>query len=114
MKRPVLFARVLRLLRNLSDAAVSGDRFPVVSRTIRRLLHLKVNETQVLLLSGLVVGVGAGLGAVVFRELISGCTFLFFDVLRPALSRLFGSLRHHCYPGDRRAHFWSPHLRVCT
>ncbi len=90
MKRAVLFARVLRLLRNLGDAAVSGGRFPAVSRTVHRLLHLKLNETQVLLLSGLVVGVGAGLGAVVFRELISGCTFLFFDVLRPALSRLFG------------------------
>ncbi|GAC1349928.1 MAG: hypothetical protein NVSMB27_27630 [Ktedonobacteraceae bacterium] len=90
MKRAVLFARVLRLLRNLSDAAVSGDRFPVVSRTVHHLLHLKLNETQVLLLSGLAVGVGAGLGAVAFRELISGCTFLFFDVLRPALSRLLG------------------------
>ncbi len=90
MKRAVLFARVLRLLRNLGDAAVSGDRFPAVSRTVRRLLQLKLNETQVLLLSGLLVGVGAGLGAVVFRELISGCTFLFFDVLRPALSRLLG------------------------
>jgi CIC family chloride channel protein len=90
MKRAALFARVLRLSRNLGDATVSGDRFPAVSRTVHRLLHLKLNETQVLLLSGLVVGVGAGLGAVVFRELISGCTFLFFDVLRPALSRLLG------------------------
>ncbi len=43
-----------------------------------------------LLLSALVVGVGAGLGAVAFRELINGFTYLFFDVLRPALSKLFG------------------------
>jgi hypothetical protein len=60
MKRAVLFARVLRLLRNLGAATVSGDRFPAVRRTLHRLLQLKLNETQVLLLSGLVVGVGAG------------------------------------------------------
>ena len=84
--------------------------FPLYRSTLHRLLHLKVHETQVLLLSGLVVGVGAGLGAVVFRELISGFTFLFFDVLRPALSIVSRSLCHHCYPGDRRAYFWPHHL----
>lgn len=75
---------------NLDDSSWSVGRFPAAKKMMYRLLHMKLNETQVLLLSGLVVGVGAGLGAVVFRELISGFTFLFFEVLRPALSRLLG------------------------
>jgi chloride channel protein, CIC family len=66
------------------------NKVSAVRNTLHRLLHVKVHETQVLILSGLMVGVGAGLGAVVFRELTSGFTFLFFAVLRPALGRLLG------------------------
>lgn len=90
MKPPALFLFLRQLLLPRDDSSTPVGRFPAVSRGVHRLLQVKVNETQVLLVSGLLVGVGAGLGAVVFRELISGCTFLFFDVLRPALSRLFG------------------------
>lgn len=81
----------LAFLRHLVQNIVSVlNKFPSVRNTLHRLLHFKVHETQVLLLSGLVVGVGAGLGAIVFRELISGFTFLFFNVLRPTLSTLLG------------------------
>src|SRR6266536_221595 len=62
----------------------------VVNKIRDRTKHALIQETQVLLISGLVVGIGAGLGAVVFRELISGCTYFFFQVLGPLLSRLFG------------------------
>lgn len=82
-----LLAFLRRLFQNTGDVL---KRVPSARNILQRLLHLKVHETQVLLLSGLVVGVGAGLGAVVFRELISGFTFLFFNVLRPALSTLLG------------------------
>jgi CIC family chloride channel protein len=85
-----LLVRFRRLVRHLREVTVSGAPVPAVRRMVDRLLHLKVNETQVLLLSRLVIGVGAGLGAVAFRELISGFTFLFFDLLRPALARLLG------------------------
>jgi CIC family chloride channel protein len=44
----------------------------------------------VLFLCGLVVGVGAGLGAILFRELINGCTFFFFQVPGPWLEHLLG------------------------
>ena len=47
-------------------------------------------ETQILVASGLAVGVGAGLGAVAFRYLIQGFTYLFFSVLQPALAVWFG------------------------
>ncbi len=90
MKPAVLLMFLRRLLPHQGDSSVSVDRFPAVRRAFHRLLHLKLNETQVLLVSGLVVGIGAGLGAVVFRELISGFTFLFFNILRPALSTLLG------------------------
>jgi CIC family chloride channel protein len=53
-------------------------------------VHASVHETQVLLISGLLVGIGAGLGAVVFRELISGWTFFFFQVLRHWLATFLG------------------------
>jgi chloride channel protein, CIC family len=88
MKPTVLFAFLRRLVHHRGD--VFQKKFPSVRNMLPRLLHLKTHETQVLLVSGLVVGVGAGLGAVVFRELISGFTFLFFNVLRPALSTLLG------------------------
>src|SRR6266536_2697889 len=61
-----------------------------VSRAWDRLSHALLQETQVLLISGLLVGIGAGLGAVVFRELINGCTSFFFQVLGPLLAHLLG------------------------
>jgi chloride channel protein, CIC family len=88
MKPVVPFAFLRRLVPHRGD--IFQKKFPPVRSTLGRLLHLKVHETQVLLLSGLVVGIGAGLGAVVFRELISGFTFLFFGVIRPSLSTLLG------------------------
>jgi chloride channel protein, CIC family len=87
MKLAHLLACLRHLVQNIASVL---NKFPSVRNTLQRLLHLKVHETQVLLLSGLVVGVGAGLGAVVFRELISWFTYLFFQVLRPALSTLLG------------------------
>ncbi len=87
MKRAHLLAFLRHRVQNRGDML---NTFPSIRNTLHRLLHVKMHETQVLLLSGLVVGVGAGLGAVAFRELISGCTFLFFQVLRPALSTFLG------------------------
>ncbi len=87
MKRAHLLAFLRRRVQNIASVL---NTVPSVRNMLHRLLHLKLHETQVLLLSGLVVGVGAGLGAVAFRELISGFTFLFFNVLRPALSTLLG------------------------
>ena len=87
MKRTLLLACLRHLVQTIASVL---NKVPFVRNTLQRLLHPKVHETQVLLLSGLVVGVGAGLGAVVFRELISGFTFLFFNVLRPALSTFLG------------------------
>lgn len=87
MKLTGLLAHLRHLLQKIASVL---NKLPFVRNMLQRLLHLKVHETQVLLLSGLVVGVGAGLGAVAFRELISGFTFLFFQVLRPALSTLLG------------------------
>ena len=61
-----------------------------VKKTWDYLSHAFLQETQVLLISGLLVGMGAGVGAIVFRELISACTFFFFQVLGPWLAHLFG------------------------
>ncbi|MBO0791769.1 MAG: chloride channel protein, partial [Ktedonobacteraceae bacterium] len=92
MKRVALFAYLQRLVSR------RGERVPTLhaswlsaaKKGWQRLLHISIHETQVLLLSGLLVGIGAGLGAVVFRELINGCTFFFFQVLRPLLSTVLG------------------------
>lgn len=67
--------------------AVSGVSTNAVAAWLQR---LGPSETQVLVGSGLAVGVGAGLGAVVFRYLIQWFTTLFFDVLRPALAPVLG------------------------
>jgi CIC family chloride channel protein len=48
------------------------------------------SETQVLVASGLIVGIGSGVGAVVFRALIAAFTTLFFGILRPALATVLG------------------------
>jgi chloride channel protein, CIC family len=87
MKLANLLAFLRHRVQNITSVL---NKSPSIRSMLQRLLHLRVHETQVLLLSGLVVGIGAGLGAVVFRELISGFTYLFFGVLRPALSTLLG------------------------
>ena len=87
MKLALLLTRLRHLLQKIASVL---HKVPFVRNTLHHLPHFKVHETQVLILSGLVVGIGAGLGAVAFRELISGCTFLFFQVLRPALSTFLG------------------------
>jgi hypothetical protein len=67
---------------------VSGDR--LLGRLARALQRISPNETQVLVATGVLVGLGAGLGAVAFRYLINGFTYVFFDVLRPAFSTVLG------------------------
>ncbi len=52
--------------------------------------RLRPSETQILVACGLAVGVGAGLGAIVFRYLIQGFTYFFFDMLRPTLAMGLG------------------------
>lgn len=49
------------------------------------------SETQILIVIGLLVGVGAGVGAVLFRYLIDGFQHFFFDILEPALASYLGS-----------------------
>jgi CIC family chloride channel protein len=90
MKFTTLFASVQRFVSRQGDPALDVGWRSFIRKAWDRLLHASVRETQVLLISGLLVGIGAGLGAVVFRELISGCTFFFFQVLLPLLSRLLG------------------------
>jgi chloride channel protein, CIC family len=53
--------------------------------------RVQLSENQVLVASGLAVGIGAGLGAVAFRYLIEGFTYLFFDLLRPLMAAFFGT-----------------------
>jgi CIC family chloride channel protein len=55
------------------------------------LQRLNPSETQVLVASGIAVGIGAGVGAVFFRYLIQFFTYVFFDVVEPALETVFGS-----------------------
>ena len=50
------------------------------------LQRVSPSETQILVAMGLVVGVGAGIGAVIFRYLINGFTYIFFGLLQPALA----------------------------
>ena len=50
-----------------------------------------LNETQILLLSGIIVGIGTGIGAVIFRELIARFTYFFFHILRPLLETILGT-----------------------
>lgn len=60
------------------------------SRVMALLQRLNPSETQVLVASGLAVGIGAGTGAVFFRYLIQFFSFFFFDQLEPTLERVFG------------------------
>jgi chloride channel protein, CIC family len=72
---------------DLDRTEQSADWSAALSGWLQR---LSPSETQVLVASGLAVGIGAGLGAVAFRYLIAGFTFFFFDVLRPLLASLLG------------------------
>jgi CIC family chloride channel protein len=72
----------------LVDAPAS--HVPPRSRLSSWLQRLGPSETQVLVASGLAVGIGAGLGAVAFRYLIQGFTSLYFDLIYPALAGVLG------------------------
>jgi CIC family chloride channel protein len=68
-------------------AAHLRDEYPSLTVRIRRLLdRWQPAETGVLIATALIVGLGGGLGAVVFRWLISSFTHIFFDVMRNWLS----------------------------
>ena len=58
----------------------------VPSRGARWLQRVSPSETQILVAMGLLVGLGAGIGAVIFRDLINAFTYVFFGVLQPALA----------------------------
>jgi CIC family chloride channel protein len=63
------------------------DRQSALARRVRRLIdRWQPPETGVLIATALIVGLGGGLGAVVFRWLINSFTHIFFDVLRDWLS----------------------------
>ena len=44
-------------------------------------------KRQILVAMGLLVGLGAGIGAVIFRYLINGFTYVFFDVVATSACR---------------------------
>lgn len=92
MKFAALFASIQRLASRQAESALSSNKGwrSSVRKAWQHFVHASVHETQVLLISGLLVGIGAGLGAVAFRELINGCTFFFFQVLGPWLAPLLG------------------------
>lgn len=70
-----------------SAAQMGGIWANRISRWMQR---LSPSETQVLVASGLIVGIGAGIGAVIFRYLIRGFDYFFFDMVRPALAAFMG------------------------
>lgn len=47
-------------------------------------------ETRTLFLFSLIVGIGSGTGAVIFRYLIKGFDHFFFDIVQPAVATLLG------------------------
>ena len=63
---------------------------PLSVRLPRTLRRFKPTETQILVAMGVLVGLGAGLGAVAFRYLINGFMYVFFDVIGPALTPILG------------------------
>lgn len=73
-----------------SEVAVRlGERWRTFTHRFARLLdRLQPPERAVLVMTAVVVGIGAGLGAVVFRWLIASFTRLFFDGGRVALGFL--------------------------
>jgi CIC family chloride channel protein len=63
------------------------DKYPALAHRIRRLLERwQPPERGVLIVMALIVGLGGGLGAVIFRWLINSFTHIFFDVMRDWLS----------------------------
>jgi CIC family chloride channel protein len=65
----------------------SKDKQPALARRLRRLLdRWQPPETGVLIGTAIIVGLGGGLGAVVFRWLINGFTYISFEVMRDWLS----------------------------
>ena len=67
-----------------------GLPFVAASTRLLRQHRPAPSEAQVLVASGLAVGVGAGLGAIVFRYLIEGFTYVFFDLLRSMMAPALG------------------------
>ena len=63
------------------------------------LQRLGPSETQILVACGLAVGIGAGLGAVVFRYLIEAFTYFFFDDAAPRAGNGARPGRGHPPPG---------------
>jgi CIC family chloride channel protein len=62
---------------------VSASESQRLERRLRRLLdRWQPPETGVLITTALIVGLGGGLGAVIFRWLINAFTYFFFDVLQ--------------------------------
>lgn len=55
-----------------------------------KIFRRKLSETQLLLAFGVIVGLGAGVGAVVFRELIAFFTHFFFKDMLPFFHTQFG------------------------
>lgn len=68
---------------NVQGNSVSGQ----LARLTRR---IGPTETHILVAVGLIVGLGAGIGAVLFRYLINGFTYIFFQVLEPAFGGTLG------------------------
>jgi hypothetical protein len=101
-----------QVARDVSDGTYSA-------RATRILQRISPTETQVLVVTGVVVGLGAGIGAVIFRYLINGFMYVFFDVVRPALAGLLGPAAVVPYPpwvGSSlgRSSTSSPERRVAT
>jgi CIC family chloride channel protein len=73
----------------LKSTALTGaeERDRELSRSVRALLdHWQPPETVVLVTTALIIGLGGGLGAVVFRWLINGFTYISFERLKGPLS----------------------------
>jgi CIC family chloride channel protein len=73
----------------LKSTTLTGveERDQQLSRSVRALLdHWQPPETVVLVTTALIIGLGGGLGAVVFRWLINGFTYISFERLKTPLS----------------------------
>lgn len=73
----------------MKSTALTGveERDQQLSRSVRALLdHWQPPETVVLVTTALIIGLGGGLGAVVFRWLINGFTYISFERLKTPLS----------------------------
>lgn len=74
----------------MKPTVLSLDMPPFLMRIVSYFQKLKLNDTQVLIVSALVVGAAAALATIAFRALINSFTLLFFQILRPALSTFLG------------------------